>query len=591
MKMRLRQYFPACFLLMIAVLCAVLLSPALADMQKVDEHELARVNASVTGDPVDDSGQIYSRHGGYIADREEPEPDLGGLITVLSVLSPVTVKAGRGLFSDYFGFKDGTVWIWMNLGDQEVSMESRDFLWTLGSAAAKAAGREQVLGAFYLGRLNVKTNGKSSVTLHKDDGQMGLDIDVDAGIDRIGLASLSWGDADGFPPSPAGNTNKAGYVGLKDTAITDVTVSGPLTITVPTDANNKLSATKTAQIGFDKLDVDLKSLDSTVVTGDKKDFSGSQYVLGTLYMNDLSMKKMSGHLYLKDPTGTGTATNLDIAATVPSLELNTLAWGDPDGFSSHPKMGGVGLRELSIANLAIDGQATIDTKTVPDDSGMNFFPSGKVFLRLGFNKLDIGMDSLNAKLALGDSKDNLNQFLGSLYLGGLIMKMEGDVDIHTPSATTQGVVLEMNAKFSQFTLNTLSWGDADGIGPGAGTAGYMGWRNVEIGGLQLDGKVSMDVATFDSNVAPTPTSTASYMYAGASQKNMSPSFVHIGIGTGNADDAPSAANSPLAVNIGSWSHEVVRGSDRTLATGDVLRTFYMKDLKVGINGWVDIGAH
>ena len=587
--MRLRQYFPACFLLMMAVLFSVLLSPpALADLQRVDENELARVNAPVTGELVDESGQIYSRHGGYVADKEEPEPDLGNMIDAEDALSPVTVKSGTGYLSDYFNFKDGSVWIWMNLGDQEVAMQSRDFLWTLGSDAAKAAGREQVLGAFALDRLSVKIGGDSYVTLQTDAGQMGIGIDIDAGIDRIDLAALSWGDADGFPPSPVGNTNKAGYVGLKDTAITGVTVSGPLTITVQTDANNNLSATKTAQIGFDKLDVDLASLDTTVVTGDKKDFSGNQDVLGTLYLNDLSIKNVSGHLYLQDLTGAGTATNLDLGATVDSLDLDTLAWGDPDGVPEQPNMGGVGLRRLSIANLAIDGQATMDTKTVPDDSGMNFFPAGKVFLRLGFSKLDIGMGSLDTDLALGDSKDNVNQVLGSLYLGGLILKMKGDVDIHTPSADTQGVVIEMDVQSSQFTLNTLSWGDADGIGPGS-AAGYTGWRNVNIDGLKLDGKVSMDVATVDGNAAPTP--TASYMYASSAEQNMSPSFVHIGIGTGNADAAPGAVNAPLAVSIDTWRHEVVRGADKTLATGNVLRTFYMKDLKLGINGWIDIGAH
>lgn len=572
---------------MMAVLCSVLLTPVLADMQKVGEDELARVNASVTGEPVDTSGQIYASHGGYVSDTEEPEPDSGNVISAQDAVSPMTIKSGKGFLSDYFNFKNGTVWIWMNLGDQEVSMESRDFLWTLGSDAAKAAGREQVLGAFYLGGLNVKMSGKSYVTLHKDDGQMGIGIDVDAGIDRIKLAALSWGDADGFPPSPIGNTNKAGYVGLKDTDITTVTVSGPLTITVPTDANNTLGATKPAQIGFDKLDVNLASLDTTVVTGDKKDFSGSQYVLGTLYMKDLSIEKMSGHLYLQDPTGAGEATNLDLGAKVPLLKLDTLAWGDPDGFSDHPNMGGVGLRGLSIANLAIDGQATLDTKTVPDDSGMNFFPAGKVFLRLGFSKLDIGMDSLDTDLALGNRKDNINQVLGSLYLGVLRMKMVGNVDIHTPSANTQGVVMEMNAKFPQFKLDTLSWGNTDGIGGNA--AGFIGLRGLEISGLTLDGNISMDVATVNSNAAPT--SKSSYMYASSAEQNMSPSFVHIGIGTGNAAIVPSAANGQFAISIDSMINEVVCSTDKTLKTGGVLGNFYMKDFKVGVNGWIDVGAH
>jgi hypothetical protein len=54
MKMRIKKYFLPCFLPVIAVLCFVFLSPAFADMKKVDEAELARTNASVTGAPVKD---------------------------------------------------------------------------------------------------------------------------------------------------------------------------------------------------------------------------------------------------------------------------------------------------------------------------------------------------------------------------------------------------------------------------------------------------------------------------------------------------------------------------------------------------------
>ena len=47
--MRMKKYFLTYFLSVIAVLCFVLPYPALADMKKVDEAELARTNASVTG--------------------------------------------------------------------------------------------------------------------------------------------------------------------------------------------------------------------------------------------------------------------------------------------------------------------------------------------------------------------------------------------------------------------------------------------------------------------------------------------------------------------------------------------------------------
>jgi hypothetical protein len=52
MKMRIKKYFLPCFLPVITVLSFVLPAPAFADMKKVDEVELARANASVTGASV-----------------------------------------------------------------------------------------------------------------------------------------------------------------------------------------------------------------------------------------------------------------------------------------------------------------------------------------------------------------------------------------------------------------------------------------------------------------------------------------------------------------------------------------------------------
>jgi hypothetical protein len=54
MKMRVKKYFLPFFLPFIAVLCFVFLSPAFAGMKKVDEAELSRTNASVTGASVKD---------------------------------------------------------------------------------------------------------------------------------------------------------------------------------------------------------------------------------------------------------------------------------------------------------------------------------------------------------------------------------------------------------------------------------------------------------------------------------------------------------------------------------------------------------
>ena len=53
MKVLIKQRLLPCFLPVIAVLFFVFLSPAFAEFKKVNECELARANASVTGQPVE----------------------------------------------------------------------------------------------------------------------------------------------------------------------------------------------------------------------------------------------------------------------------------------------------------------------------------------------------------------------------------------------------------------------------------------------------------------------------------------------------------------------------------------------------------
>ena len=161
------------------------------------------------------------------------------------------------------------------------------------------------------------------------------------------------------------------------------------------------------------------------------------------------------------------------------------------------------------------------------DINIDLLPVGTAFVRLEFSKLNVSIGSLSADVALGNRKDNLNQVLGSFYLGGLEMEMNGSVNIHPPSACTQGIVLDYDANFPKFTLSALSWGNADGFG-GTSTAGYRGWRDMTISGLSIAGPLSINVATLDSN-----------MVSLLMTSQMSPTFVQLGIGTGNANDDPA----------------------------------------------------
>ena len=313
MKMRKKQHLVPCFLLAAAILCFVFVSPAFSEFKKVNECELARTNASVTGQLVstqcvanasweEDSeckpenafdactamlaeGEPIAKESSLSSPNDENERDwlketqdfIDVYYPVYKKFSPISVEAGTNSYGLYYA-PDGSTYIRIGLGSQEAGLDEMDIHVTLGSEAEKIAGQAQILGSLYVGGLSVKSNGSSYVTLYKQEGQMGLGVNVDVEIDQIRLNTLSWGDADGI----GGNT-KAGFVGLKNTDISGITVTGPVSMEVRTDDKGELALTKFIRmdIGYDHLrnpvplEVGIASLDTTVVVGDKKDFSGS----------------------------------------------------------------------------------------------------------------------------------------------------------------------------------------------------------------------------------------------------------------------------------------------------------------------------
>jgi hypothetical protein len=336
-------------------------------------------------------------------------------------------------------------------------------------------------------------------------------------------------------------------------------------------------------MGITNLNVGIASLDTTVVVGNKKDFSDTMYVLGTLYLKQLALN-VGGSVSFYDLSDKNLAAGVSFDLNVSELTLDTLAWGDPDGVGGKTTVGYVGLRHLAINKLAIAGRATIDTLTA-DNTNLSI-PLGIVFVRLGLTDLNISMDSLDTDVALGKRKDNMNQTLGSIYLGGLVMKMDGTVDIHPPTETTQGIVLDLNLNFSKFNAKALSWGDADGSGSGAG---FRGWKNITVTGMTLAGRVSIDVATVSCTGIPPSADSIYYAY---DIPRMSPSFVHIGIGTGNANDNLADPRT-LVIGMASLSADVVLDSSKSLNSTNVgvLRSVYWSGFTVRVNGWVDVGAH
>jgi len=120
----------------------------------------------------------------------------------------------------------------------------------------------------------------------------------------------------------------------------------------------------------------------------------------------------------------------------------------------------------------------------------------------------------------------------------------------------------------------------------------VGLRDLTIDGLKVYGRISIDVATVDSAVLITSKKKLVYLFYDKEHK-MSPTFVHIGLGTGDADIAPSVANGQLVVKFNSMDFELAVDNINTLHEYNkgILGNFYMKELSIGVNGWVDLGTH
>lgn len=445
--MRIKKDFMPCFLFVIMVLFFGLLAPASADFKKVNERELARVNASLTGqigtilcpDPADAKELEESDCVAIPAKNEivANEDSLSSVYTDYgydwwknlkvagdlyykdssSEFSPLTVESGR----------DGdTIWARIGLGSQESEFDSWDGNVTVDCCSDGDCTycQDQILGSLHLDGLTVKINGKSYVKLYIVEGHTGIGTDVDVTIDRIDLATFSWGDTDGF-----GKYTDAGYMGLKNTSITGVTAQGSVAIDVAKD-----DGVHAVHIGIANINVGMASLDTTVALGDKKDFSGTKSVLGTLYMKNLKMD-VGGYVDIYSVTEESTTIGFDLK--VPSLTLDTLSWGDADGFTTVGSFPGhfdaagyIGLKDLAVKNLSIAGQVKFE-EVCPNNAGRtnnNSLPVVKGVANIDFD-VNMRVGYITTDIALGDQKDNLNQSLGTFSKSNVSWDVTGNVKI------------------------------------------------------------------------------------------------------------------------------------------------------------------
>ena len=515
-----------------------------------------------------------------------------------------------------------TTFVRIGLGSLEITVNSLETKVGLGSNPA--TGLNQELGSVYMKNVEVWVDGASYVDIYngRGAGTQGVTMNLSVLLDRLHIDTLSWGDSDGVvvpygtTPTTTDIANKAGYVGLEGLNIASLGIYGPVTIDVATSAvgyKETGHATTFVRIGFAGLNLQVGAIDAIAVIGDAKDFSGAKDTFGTIYLSGLNITMGSGsqvdiyNLYGKS------GVVIDFNLNIGTLYIATLSWGDADGVTGAANAGFVGLNGLNIAGLNISGNTTIDVATVTT-AAAGLPALGTTFVRIGFNNVNVAMTSLDATVAMGNNKGlsndglgtlaNTAQELGTIYMSTLTTDIDGSVDIYAPqTSNSQGVIINMNATVSAVTIAALSWGDADGLGtttpPITTTAGFVGLKTLALGTMNIAGKVTIDVATVQPATSYV-NSPFTLMYHGYPTHMMSPNsstFVHIGLGTGNADSLSTAADT-LSVSLASLSADVALDSVKGLTNAGIaagnsglLGSIYVGGVAVKVNGWVDIAAH
>ena len=277
---------------------------------------------------------------------------------------------------------------------------------------------------------------------------------------------------------------------------------------------------------------------------------------------------------------------------------------------------------------------TIDVATASADDGKKL--TGTTYVSIGLGSLQIAADKIGFEVALGKTSGaaptnaNLNQSLGFMEIDKLVASLNGNskVDIyaygqkdnaaHTANANP-GVVFDLNVIIDSLTASSVSWGNS-AAGAVVGTSGaygastttsggFVGMSNLKIGNMTLVGPVSIQVGTVPTytlaeattnlaaeyGTATTAAALSNYYYAMYDKvsKPMGNSFVHIGIGTGNSLTPGTTIGQAGAFNfgIGSMTADIKVSPNADLTAGGTYGSFAMSNLQVGVNGWVNIGAH
>lgn len=394
-------------------------------------------------------------------------------------------------------------------------------------------------------------------------GQAGVSINLDARVD-LHADVVAWGDADGI--SDGTYTDNAGWVGLTGLNITDLRVRADQTL-LGAEWYAKHSGTANAA-DFATKAATLQSAGETLV---------NQYVVitsdATPTLNKALLYEAANPGSLAGYADFGTAKAAFTAAK--NVIIADAATPGALAYLQVASDKGAG-EKTPFAPL------TIDVATCAAAAGP--YADGITFVRIGLGSLQVEMDSMIADAELGPTLANVPDMkytLGSLYLDNLYLRLGGDsyVDIYNDRATGQGVSLAVNATIRNFSIDTLAWGDTDGIDWAfttdtngvygnhstdatlqttavAADTGWVGLKDLEIAKITAAGDLTIDVAT----------NAADWTY------------VEIGFGSG------------MVASISGLTATAALGNDAATGLDQELGSVYVSAATATLTGSVQLGA-
>lgn len=207
-------------------------------------------------------------------------------------------------------------------------------------------------------------------------GQAGVSINLDVNM-NLTMDSAAWGDGDGLG---TGSNTTAGWIGMTDFNAQNVKVHARsdyladpsklqfLTIDVATaDASNTqyASGTTFVRLGLGTMEISADSIAFNVGLGQDGTKAGLNQTLGTVTLAGLDMKIHENSYVdiLTNQLAGQTGVTFNSQVQIDSLTASALSWGNSASTYNSGSAGYIGLANLAINNLQLNGQVSFNVAT------------------------------------------------------------------------------------------------------------------------------------------------------------------------------------------------------------------------------------